>query len=388
MYDFEDVIPVVEPAPEEKRQALKVLGMSEDNICCAYCGGEMEEWAPLRPLTEKGKPTGYIMEIHNLVPTCADCKKNKGNRNWRELMLAYAEADSHLVWGKKNIWKRYDRLEAYENWGQARQLDYEKIAGHELWARFVGNCRQLQELEEKLKTDKELIKAQLVKALSAEAAEGKDKAPADRSMRELYAGSFYDRFPTEKLNTYGVTDMSRMFRECLRVKELALSSFDTSKVISMREMFAWCCNLEHIDVSGFDTSSVVDMMEMFCNCRALQELNLSSFNTAEVRSMNGMFCNFASPKYHFPPAGLRILNISGFNTAKVADMHTMFWDCANLERIIGTIDMRGITNEKGCEKMFSGCTALSECRLINVPDFVTPELLGLSREQFAVFTGC
>jgi len=35
---------------------------------CSYCGTPATEWDHLRPLVMNKKPTGYISEIHNLVP--------------------------------------------------------------------------------------------------------------------------------------------------------------------------------------------------------------------------------------------------------------------------------------------------------------------------------
>jgi endonuclease I len=38
----------------------------------------------------KKKPTGYISEIHNLVPACGKCNQSKGNKEWRQWMLSDA----------------------------------------------------------------------------------------------------------------------------------------------------------------------------------------------------------------------------------------------------------------------------------------------------------
>jgi endonuclease I len=36
-----------------------------------------------RPLVVDKKPTGYISEIQNLVPSCGKCNQSKGNKNWK-----------------------------------------------------------------------------------------------------------------------------------------------------------------------------------------------------------------------------------------------------------------------------------------------------------------
>ena len=40
----------------------------------------------LRPLVKDKEPTGYISEIHNLVPSCGKCNQSKGNKEWKAWM--------------------------------------------------------------------------------------------------------------------------------------------------------------------------------------------------------------------------------------------------------------------------------------------------------------
>src|SRR5262245_20280770 len=72
------IIPTVFPTPEEIEQALVILGMAATDVRCAYCGNPMTEWDHLRPLVQKHRPTGYITEIANLVPSCGKCNQSKG----------------------------------------------------------------------------------------------------------------------------------------------------------------------------------------------------------------------------------------------------------------------------------------------------------------------
>ena len=46
-------------------------------------------------------------------------------------------------------------------------------------------------------------------------------------------------------------------------------------------MFAGCSSLRDLDLSSFDTSSVDDMRRMFSGCGALRSLDLSSFDFRE-----------------------------------------------------------------------------------------------------------
>ena len=47
-------------------------------------------------------------------------------------------------------------------------------------------------------------------------------------------------------------------------------------------MFSSCDELKELNISSFDTTQVTDMSDMFTYCSELKELNLSSFNTKNV----------------------------------------------------------------------------------------------------------
>ena len=57
----------------------------------------------------------------------------------------------------------------------------------------------------------------------------------------------------------------------------------------MKFMFDNCCSLKELDLSSFNTTKVNDMSSMFCNCSSLISLDLSSFNTSHVNEMNRIF---------------------------------------------------------------------------------------------------
>lgn len=73
------IIPIIMPTSAQVEQALHILGMGYNSIRCAYCGDPQTEWDHLRPLVVDKQPTGYISEIHNLVPACGKCNQSKGN---------------------------------------------------------------------------------------------------------------------------------------------------------------------------------------------------------------------------------------------------------------------------------------------------------------------
>ncbi len=139
------IIPVISPSESQVREALAILGMSLDHYECSYCGANASEWDHLRPLVDKKKPTGYISEIHNLVPSCGKCNQSKGNREWREWIQSDAKLSPKSK-GVADLDERIKRLGYYENWGSPTQLDFESIVGPELWARHWGNCEGLARL--------------------------------------------------------------------------------------------------------------------------------------------------------------------------------------------------------------------------------------------------
>ena len=84
------LIPCIEPSKEEYALALAVLGMTPEELSCVYCGNARTDWDHLRPLVRDGRPTGYINEIRNLVPSCGHCNQSKGRSHWRDWMLGDA----------------------------------------------------------------------------------------------------------------------------------------------------------------------------------------------------------------------------------------------------------------------------------------------------------
>ena len=74
------IIPVIVPSDEEELEALGILNIDPSDIRCAYCGDKATEWDHLRPIITDKKPTGYITEIANLVPSCGKCTNPRANQ--------------------------------------------------------------------------------------------------------------------------------------------------------------------------------------------------------------------------------------------------------------------------------------------------------------------
>src|SRR5689334_17683761 len=117
------VVPVRDPSPEEIEEALIILGMDPSDVRCAYCGDSKSEWDHLRPLVLKRRPTGYISEIANLVPSCGKCNQSKGNNEWREWIVSTKKKRSPTARGIVDVAKRIERLNAYERWQTPTKID-------------------------------------------------------------------------------------------------------------------------------------------------------------------------------------------------------------------------------------------------------------------------
>lgn len=136
------IIPVIPPTHDEIEHALKILGMTENDVRCAYCGDRASEWDHLRPLVIKRRPTGYVSEIANLVPSCGKCNQSKGNKPWRQWILSNAKLSPT---GRKlaGVNERVSRLEAYELWRSPRHVDFAQLLGAEEWEHYWSLCEGL-----------------------------------------------------------------------------------------------------------------------------------------------------------------------------------------------------------------------------------------------------
>ncbi len=158
------IIPCIEPTEDQIRESLEILHMPPDRITCAYCNDTATEWDHLRPLIRDKKPTGYISEIHNLVPSCGKCNQSKGNKYWKDWMNSRAKR-SPKSRNISNLDELIKRLEKYEKWHSVRPIDFEKIVDPTLWTQHWNNREKLFNLMKKsqeLATEiKQVIKSKL-----------------------------------------------------------------------------------------------------------------------------------------------------------------------------------------------------------------------------------
>lgn len=158
------IIPVIKPTDQEIADALETLGMTEDTVCCAYCGDAYTEWDHFNPLVVNKMPTGYISEIHNLVPACGKCNQSKGNKNWRKWMFSNA-ARSPKTRNIKDLQERVARLEEYERKFPATKINFREIVGEDRWNTHWENCRRIHKLMHESQEHSDSIKNDILKSI-------------------------------------------------------------------------------------------------------------------------------------------------------------------------------------------------------------------------------
>ena len=144
-----------------------------------------------------------------------------------------------------------------------------------------------------------------------------------------------------------VTDMSNLFSGCIALETLDVSHWDTSAVTNMNNMFSTCAAIKTLDISNWNTSAVTNMSYMFYHCTALITLDLSGWNTSAVTDMSNMFSYCTV---------IETLHVPNWKTGTVTDMSFMFYNCYTLE----TLDLSGwdVSAVTDMNFMFRDCTAL------------------------------
>ena len=173
-----------------------------------------------------------------------------------------------------------------------------------------------------------------------------------------------------KIKTDNIENMKNMFSSCSSLKSLNLTNFKTDKVKNISYMFFDCTLLEDLDLSNFKTSNLIEMSCMFSFCESLKELNLSNFLADKLTKMERIFQGCTSLIY---------LNMIKFKTDNVIRMDHMFYDCLSIEKL----DLSHFKTDKveNMKLMFHRCEALKELNLSNF-------IFNNSNNVENMFSGC
>jgi len=140
------IIPVVPPTAHEIEEALRILAMDPENLRCAYCGDRSTEWDHLRPLVKNRRPTGFISEIGNLVPSCGKCNQSKRNEDWETWMRSPTATLSPFCRGVPDLEHRIQRLRAYQRWRPTEPVNFEQIVGTAAWRAYWQRLQAVDEM--------------------------------------------------------------------------------------------------------------------------------------------------------------------------------------------------------------------------------------------------
>lgn len=143
----QSIIPTVEPTANERIQALEILGQKNNasKLECVYCGDKASDWDHLRPLVKQKKPSGYINEIRNLVPSCGKCNQSKSGQDWLKWMRSNAKMSptTRLI---KDIDSRIEKLLMFEAWANIKPYNIEECVDKDLWDNYWKTLKKIEEL--------------------------------------------------------------------------------------------------------------------------------------------------------------------------------------------------------------------------------------------------
>ena len=150
-----------------------------------------------------------------------------------------------------------------------------------------------------------------------------------------------------------VTSFDNMFKGCSNL-DSAEFSFDTSSSQSFKNMFNGCGKVKELDLSSFDTSSLTGdgLNGIFSGCNSLETLNMSGWNMEGLTSLDDVFNGLTA---------LATLDMGeGWNLSNCASLNRTFKDCKSLSEI--TISKLGLSpsNLKSMSETFAGCTSFSK----------------------------
>jgi surface protein len=150
-------------------------------------------------------------------------------------------------------------------------------------------------------------------------------------------------FPWDSFHTDLTTDFSYMFKDCMSLKALSVTSFRTSKGFYFNDMFSGCKSLESLELGNFyihqgeKWGKLFDkncnaywfraspfVARMFSGCESLSSLDLSSFDTTCIDVFTSMFENCKN---------LQTLRLSSrFVIRSDAKTDNMFTGCEKLDK--------------------------------------------------------
>ena len=122
-----------------------------------------------------------------------------------------------------------------------------------------------------------------------------------------------------------------MFRDCIGIRDLDLTYFNTSTVrTNMQNLFAGCTNLKTANINNFDMINITTVASLFNGCASLENIDISGWkNPNNIKTAQSMFKDCSSLK-----------EVSLPQLPSLTTMQGMFNNCTSLEKI----NMSGINS--------------------------------------------
>jgi hypothetical protein len=142
------IVPEIRPTAAQEatwRTHLGIASPAVDYVACVYCGQQRAtQLDHFRSLVgksnpaERGRPTGWVTDIFNLVPCCGTCNSSKAGQNWRVWMNGNAKNSPRQLLSADKLAKRMAALARFEEWSTplATRLDVLAIVGPDEWAAY------------------------------------------------------------------------------------------------------------------------------------------------------------------------------------------------------------------------------------------------------------
>lgn len=129
------ITPYIKPSDSDLIDYYERLRIN--NGQCAYCLREGNGRDHLKPLVCDGMPTGYITDIHNLVPCCPACNSAKGSKTFEDWYKSEKNIERLKKLGltDEEIDERYNTIIKFSE-SIPSPIDYEKIVGKESWEEY------------------------------------------------------------------------------------------------------------------------------------------------------------------------------------------------------------------------------------------------------------
>lgn len=170
--------------------------------------------------------------------------------------------------------------------------------------------------------------------------------------------------------------MQAAFNGCQKLPSIPAFKVDTSKVTNFDSTYWNDRVATSIDANWININNATTIQSMFKDCVALTSLNLSSWVGGKLQTMQNTFRNLSA---------ITSIDISNLDTSTVRDFYFAFNSCPNLVEIKGVIDFSSATN---ITYMFSGCSKLQGLKVKNIPSNFSGQTFiqytGIGSNQFEI----